>query len=466
MKQTNLAKNTALLSIGTILTKGINLIMIPLFSAWLSTEDYGVYDLLATYVSLLIPFVTLSSSDAVFRFVIDSNNEDDKKKYISTTLGVVLFNSLIVIAAFTVINYAAGWSYAFPFIILLLSELLLNHLQGVARATRKLKVYALTNVISTLGIAMFVTLFVLVLQMGLVGMIYGYAFGYFLGEAVLVVSIRYWKFIKFRSIDLAAFKELIGYSYPLIPNNICWWLVNVSDRTVINIFLGDAANGIYAIACKIPNVCASVFSVFNISWQEAAIDVLDSEERNIYYNKIYNSTIAIMISLCGGILSLNYFLFEFIFDQRYFEAAYYTPILITSIIFSALTQYFGGIQISFKRPKENGITTMIGATVNVIIDLFFISSIGVYAAAISTLAANMVICIIRYVRLRNDVKFKIEKRNFAYIAYYLYICVSSYNFNYMIWSFLNFCLACLMFCIINKQFINGFIRKLGRRIHP
>ena len=84
MSKSNLAKNTALLSIGTMLTKGINLIMIPLFSAWLSTEDYGMYDLLATYVSLLIPFITLSSSDAVFRFVIESNTDNDKKKYIST----------------------------------------------------------------------------------------------------------------------------------------------------------------------------------------------------------------------------------------------------------------------------------------------------------------------------------------------------------------------------------------------
>ena len=58
MKKTSLMKNTLLLSIGTMMTKGINLLMIPLFSRWLSTEDYGMFDLFVTYVSLLIPFIS------------------------------------------------------------------------------------------------------------------------------------------------------------------------------------------------------------------------------------------------------------------------------------------------------------------------------------------------------------------------------------------------------------------------
>ena len=86
MKKTDLAKNTILLSIGTIITKGINLLMIPLFSSWLSTEDYGTFDLLCTYVSLLIPFITMSSSDAIFRFLVDKDDEKEKKSIIGDYL--------------------------------------------------------------------------------------------------------------------------------------------------------------------------------------------------------------------------------------------------------------------------------------------------------------------------------------------------------------------------------------------
>lgn len=220
MSKSNLAKNTALLSIGTMLTKGINLIMIPLFSAWLSTEDYGMYDLLATYVSLLIPFITLSSSDAVFRFVIESNTDNDKKKYISTAFGINAINTCIVILGLIVIRLLTGWEYTLPFIALLVSELFLNHLQGVTRAIKQLRLYALANVVSTVGIAGCVTFFVLVLKLGLTGMIYGYTVGYLIGEALLVVSIKYWKYIQLSSISFETVKQLVAYSYPLIPNNI------------------------------------------------------------------------------------------------------------------------------------------------------------------------------------------------------------------------------------------------------
>lgn len=460
MKQTNLAKNTILLSIGTLMTKGINLLMIPLFSAWLSTEDYGYFDLFCTYVSLLIPFITLSSSDAIFRFSVEKEDKYEKSKYITNGLIINIINTMLVSIIIVFIYIITGWKYAIPFIILLISELFNNHLQGFMRAIKKLNVYSFSSFITTLSIAIFVTVFILKFNMGLLGIIYGYALGYFLGELVLMIITKYWTYLKFNLINIGIMKELIKYAYPLIPNNISWWIINVSDRTFINVFLGAAANGIYAIAYKIPNFCASIFNMFSISWQEAAVDLVNSDERNSYYNKVYNNTISTMISLCGGLLALNYFLFKFVFDIRYYDAKLYSPILISSVIFGSLTQYFGGIQISLKETKENGLTTILGAIVNVIIDLVLIKYIGLYAAALSTIIANIVICVIRYIRLKPEVYFKMDKITWLYICYYLYMLVMTYICNYFLLSLFNLILACIMFLVINKEFFLKFFKKI------
>lgn len=460
MKQTNLAKNTMLLSIGTLMTKGINLLMIPLFSAWLSTEDYGYFDLFCTYVSLLIPFITLSSSDAIFRFSVEKEDKYEKSKYITNGLIINIINTMLVSIIIVFIYIITGWKYAIPFIILLISELFNNHLQGFMRAIKKLNVYSFSSFITTLSIAIFVTVFILKFNMGLLGIIYGYALGYFLGELVLMIITKYWTYLKFNLINIGIMKELIKYAYPLIPNNISWWIINVSDRTFINLFLGAAANGIYAIAYKIPNFCASIFNMFSISWQEAAVDLVNSDERNSYYNKVYNNTISTMISLCGGLLALNYFLFKFVFDIRYYDAKLYSPILISSVIFGSLTQYFGGIQISLKETKENGLTTILGAIVNVIIDLVLIKYIGLYAAALSTIIANIVICVIRYIRLKPEVHFKMNKITWLYICYYLYMLVMTYICNYFLLSLFNLILACIMFLVINKEFLLKFLKKI------
>ena len=239
-------------------------------------------------------------------------------------------------------------------------------------------------------------------------------------------------------------------------NNISWWIINVSDRSLINIYIGPAANGIYALACKIPNICASISGVFNVSWQEAAVDMLDSNERDTYYNKVLNQSVSILISVCAGILSFNYLLFEYLFDARYNEAALYSPVLVASVVLGSVVLYFGGIQISFKRTKENGITTVFGAIVNVIFNIVFIPYIGIYAAALSTVIAQVVICILRYLRLRNTVDFKLTRHTLLCIVYFIYMAISCYICHSIIYSIFNIVLSSVMFLYINR----GFVRKV------
>ncbi|MCM1135494.1 MAG: polysaccharide biosynthesis C-terminal domain-containing protein [Clostridium sp.] len=460
MKKTNLAKNTIFLSIGTLMSKGINLLMIPLFSAWLSAEDYGMFDLFVTYILLLVPFITLASSAAIFRFAVDMEEIEYKQNYITTGLCINLCNMILAVIVIMTIWAVTGWPYAVPFTLLLIAELFNNHLQGVMRATKNLNIYSYSGVISTLGIAISVTLFVLKGQMGLNGIILGYALGYLIGELFMIFAIKYWRYLSLEKISFSIAKEMVGYAYPLIFNDISWWIINASDRILIKFFLGAAFNGVYAIACKVPNFCASIFYVFSISWQETAVSLVDSEERNIYYNHVYNSIVSIAISLCGGLLALNYFLFNFIFAFKYFEAKLYSPILISSVIFVSLAQYFGGIQVSLKRPKANGITTIIGAVVNVIINFVFIKFIGLYAAALSTIAANIVVCAIRYIGLNNDIHFRLNRRVKIFIIYYLYLLVMTYACNSLALSLVNLGLACVMFVIINKDFVFAFFQKM------
>lgn len=463
MKKTNLARNTVLLSISMLITKGINLLMIPLFSSWLSTQDYGAFDLFCTYVSLLIPFITISGSDAIFRFCVDEEDIDKKRKTITTGLSIGAINSIIICGLIAGIGFAKHWDMTLPFIVLLLTELLNNHLLGFVRAIRKLDLYSISGVVTNVGIAIFVSLFVRYFRMGLKGIVYGYAAGYFLGEIFLIAITRYWRYLDFRRVSINAAKAMIGYAYPLIPNYLSWWIISVSDRTLISLFLGTAMNGIYAIAYKVPNFCASIFNMFSISWQEAAVELLDSDDRNAYYNKVYNQTTVVMISLCGGLLALNYFLFRYVFDVKYYDARLYSPILITSVIFSSLAAFLGGIQISLKRTKENGLTTMLGAVVNIVVDVALIRFIGLYAAAISTILANMVICAVRHCRMKRTINFKLARETRIYIGVYGYLFFMAYWRGSNTIAVCNLLLACVMFCVINRGFIRGSLNKMIHR---
>ena len=118
-----------------------------------------------------------------------------------------------------------------------------------------------------------------------------------------------------------------------------------------------------------------------------------------------------------------------------------------------------GIQISLKRPKENGVSTVLGAIINVIIDLALIKFIGLYAAALSTLIANVFITIYRYIVLKEDIYFRLEKKTFVCIAYYIYLLVMSYICSSFGLSFINLAISGIAFLCINKEFLFSALLK-------
>ncbi len=462
MKKNNLLKNTVLLSIGAILNKGLVFLMIPFFSSWLSTEDYGTFDLITTYITLLIPIIGLSLTESLFRFSLDTNNKNEKKDYTSTSFAIFTFNLIVATIICSILYIFRIWNLALYCCFLLIGEVYLTYFNGYLRSIKKLNFYSFTNIISTIFIAIFTTIFIKVANMSLEGIILGYALGYLFGNIITIIYTKFWKQISFKNVKLSVAIKMFKYSYILIPNSISWWVINVSDRTIINMFLGASFNGIYAIASKVPNFCTSLFSVFNISWQESAIENINSEDKNNYFNNVYNKMFLTLVSLCCCVLGIQFILFNYIFDFRYFDAHLYVPILITSTIFSTMSIFFGGIQISMKKPKINGVTTIIGAVVNVLLHLLLIKPIGLYAAAISTLISQVIVFILRKYYINKDFKIRIEKRNYLIIVLFIYLNFCAYfcnNLSLKI-NIINLLIAIICFLYIIRQYVTRILNKI------
>ena len=70
-KYSYLSKNVLLFAIGSFAPKILTLILVPLYTSFLSTEEYGIADLMNTTILLLIPILTVDMADAVMRFALD-----------------------------------------------------------------------------------------------------------------------------------------------------------------------------------------------------------------------------------------------------------------------------------------------------------------------------------------------------------------------------------------------------------
>ncbi len=459
--KTNLMKNTIWLTIGSVISKGLLFVMLPFFSSWLTPEEFGIYDVLCTYISLLVPILNLATGEGMFRFSIDAT-EIEKKTYITNGIAIVALNYLIFGTILIVLNRFVAINYLAAFLLLLLGNLLDAYLSSYLRATKQLKIYSFSNAITVIIIAIAVTVFVYILGLGIHGILLGYALGYIVGDSLILIFSKYPQYFSLRTIQKKIGIQLIKYSAPLILNNVSWWFMNVSDRSVISYYLGNASNGIYAIACKIPTLCTAIFSMFNVSWQQTASELIETKKIEAYFNQVYRQMVRILISICSVILAFNFIFFNYFFNRKYYDAHYYVGILVSAAMILSLSQFYGGVQIARKQPQYVGYTTAIGALVNVLLNLAVIKYFGLWAASVTTLIGNAAILLIRQIHIRKYYHITIGKQEYIGILIYLYFAAASHFIENMTVNFINLLLAVLYLVLVNKQYVIKICNYLRR----
>ncbi|HPF83765.1 MAG TPA: oligosaccharide flippase family protein, partial [Bacilli bacterium] len=244
-KKQELLKNTVIIFISKFCTQFLSFFLLPLYTAFLSTKEYGTYDLIVTYLSLLAPIITIQLENSMFRFLIDvRDNDSEKQKIISIIFKIVL--SIIVILsllAFVVFNFISI-KYIDLIVLNMIACIFINLLLQVSRGLGKNKVFAIASSICGITTLVLNIVFVLVFKMKVDGLLISMLIANLISSIYLFIRLKLYRYLNFNVKDKKLAKELVKYSLPLIPNNISWWIINVSDRTIISLILGIAANGI------------------------------------------------------------------------------------------------------------------------------------------------------------------------------------------------------------------------------
>ena len=409
-REGTLVKNTSILAFGTICTKGIMFFMTPLYTIWLSVGDYGKFDLITTYSGLATPFVTLAVGEALFRFMLDAKSEEARERIAGTAFAVYCVGALaiVLIGIAATVVWNVGISLALAVVAYGCAELLYNYAMTILRGLKHLDQYALGNIVFVLGLAVMTVVTVYLLRLGLEGILVGYAIGDVISVAVMAGLSKFHRLISPRMASRSELKGMLKYSVPMIPNAVSWWIINASDRTIISIVLGAEANAVYAIANKLSGLCSTLFSVFHLSWQQSASEALNDADRDRYYSSVLATITRVIASICILVIGINQLFFDILFSVEYSDGRYIAPILALAVLLSVQAQFIGGIYVALKWSKKNGGTTLIAAVVNAALNLALIRHLGLYAAALATLAAYAVLLVIRLVDVRKAVRLRLS----------------------------------------------------------
>ncbi len=398
-REKKLLKNTMILTAGNILTKLITFFLLPLYTRFLTVEEYGLVDLLNTLISLLLPIITFQIEQGVFRRLIDlrkNNSEDLQNSYISTGFYSILENCFFFAVIFVIVSFFIHSQYKYYLALNLVAFIFASYFQQVSRGYGDNKRYAISSVVAAIITIISSVILLVPFKLGAPGMLVSTLLGQIGCIIYLVVVLKLYRVINFSIVTKEQKKELFKYSIPLIPNSISWWVFNASDRLIVTIILGLSSAGILAAAHKFPYIYISVYNIFHLGWIESVSEHIKDTDFKAYFNKMFNSVVFLFISFNLTIIAFMPIIYYILIDRK-FEAGFnLVPIGMLGAIFNMILAVDTAVYVAEKNTKAIANTATVSAIINVIVHLCLIKFIGLYAAMISTALAYLTLCIFRH----------------------------------------------------------------------
>ncbi|MGO2759203.1 MAG: lipopolysaccharide biosynthesis protein [Streptococcus thermophilus] len=464
-KYKKLLSNSLIFTLGNMGSKLLVFILVPLYTYALTPKEYGFADLYQTTASLLLPFIGMNIFDATLRFAMDKSVTKEKVLSNSFVVWCVSFLfSILGITLFYGINLENREDLSLV-ILIVLFQAAQSILAQYARGTENSKLFALSGIILTFLIGIFNILFLVWLSLGVRGYLLSLILANVGTVLFLIWRLKAWQDIKFKLVDRKFIRRMVQYAFPLIPTTIMWWIVSTSNRYFVLFFLGAGANGLLAVATKIPSVLAIFSNIFSQAWQISAIEEGDSEQQSEYYSDVFSYLATFMLIATSFLMVILKPLVQAMVATSFQSAWRDVPFFMLSALFASFANFFETSYIVAKKTTGGFITFLFGAIVCVIAQVLLIPLFGLNGAGLASLLGFLTTFLFRVKDTQKFVVIQIKWRTF--ISNFVIILVQILCLFYLPSKVLYLCLA-LLFCgmlVVNQRTILYIIMALKKIRH-
>ena len=386
-----LFSDTVILAIGTFGSKLLVFLLMPLYTALLSPSQYGTAELITGTANLIMPFACVGITNGIFRFAAEKGA--DREGVFSS--GMVLLGAGLcgtVLLGAVALCIGAAWRTE---ILLVVLYVLAADLQAVCaqyvRAVDRTRLFAVQGILNTLVTVGFNILFLMAFDLGVTGYVLSTVVGNLLTTAFLVVSARLWRVFRLSHVSRTAMRELFRFSLPMVPTTICWLITDLSDRYLVSWFCGEAVNGVYSAAYKIPTIVNLVSGIFMQAWQfSAVVQSADGEECSRFYSQVFRGFLSVIFIGSGGLILLSPWLCRLLLNSAYHEAWRYMPTLLCSAALESVVSFLASVYMVRKKSMHSFLTAVAGTGLNLLLNFLFIPRTGTFGGALGAAIATLI----------------------------------------------------------------------------
>ena len=394
-----LIKHSGVYALGTILTRIVSVVMLPINTRFLTPADYGTIAILDLTAAILAIVFTGGMTSALGRFHHDGETDEHRNTVWWTGLTVVaVMTAAFVVPAFFIRDWLARITLGAEttdgglFYALVLSTLWFNVITNVAALylrVRKWSWTAITLALITLVVNVLLNIYFLRAGWGITGILAGN-----LITLVGMSVVRLWMVLpycgRFR-FDRAIGWQMMRFGLPIMAIGLLSTAMQQSDRYLLRKSVDLNSVGMYYLAYQIGQGLNSLFlAPFTAIWATVMFDIArepDARRPSSASSRYF--VYAVLLLMLGVSLFVEPMIRIFA-TPDYLGAAPLVPVICLALVFSSLDMHFKVPAMLAKQTLGLLPPTLAGVAVSILLNIWLLPIFGVQAAAWVGVASYMV----------------------------------------------------------------------------
>lgn len=474
--------NSGLYTFSSILVKAIGFLLLPIYTMFLTPDDYGITNLVSNFSNVMSIIAAFSLYSAVTRFYADYKYDREKLKNFYGTVIVFVFGTSSILAIFGVafqqvfINCFFEGITFYPIVLIAFFNLIFacQHTihQSIMSSMQEGQKYTIINLIVFVCTVCLNLIFIGIFRLGAVGVLL----------ATLIINLLYFIFmlndliknnlISFR-FDRGLLKEALKYSIPIMPHNLSTSVASWISRLFLNSSGSLASVGLYSVATQFGTIIDTVQISVNAAFTPWFYEVMNQGDNKSKQDIVGLSRfLLILYSILYMIIGLfSQEALIIMATDSYIIAWTVIPILVVAFSVKSIYYFYVNVLFYYKdAAKKIFVATIIGSFADIVLAFVLVHEYGMYGAAVAFLIAKVIILAIVVVMSKSyeDIGYKITDMLKIVIPSLLFMGIGLY-FSYAkylkVFSWINLFYKVGVFAaylsyiyLTNKKIINGIIR--------
>jgi O-antigen/teichoic acid export membrane protein len=394
-----LGRDTMIYGIGVVLSRAVSFFMLPVYTRYLTTTDYGIVNLLDMTIDISYILFTAGMSAGMSLFYFQAKSDQERADIVRTSFALEMGLTLIGTAVLLLVSPWV-WQYGLKgvgsvlFVRITAVNFALQMLTGVPLVLLQIRqrpqAIIIINLVRLIFQLSLNILFVVVLRMGVKGiLITGMIVNALQGFAMMVWLLREMP----GRVRLDIVRQLRKFGLPFQISRAGSFILSFGDRFFLQASRGASAVGLYGLAYQF-GFLLNQLSTEQIlkAWNPQRLQMLNEprEARDSRFDRGFHYFNLVLFTVATGIGIFIRPVIAVMTTAPFHSAANLVPIILAAYVVQGwgnVTQF--GISVS-QRTKYMTYSTWAGVAVVMVLYATMIPRWGGYGAALATLGAFIV----------------------------------------------------------------------------